>query len=88
MLYSVQAHLDSPSEPDAMGESSNLQTHSKYPIYDVNIAGRVNSIQTAAQFGDKAYIVSTLEKTPDADVNAMVQIRPSTLGSRCLETVL
>lgn len=58
-------------------ESSNQATlsNSKYPIYDVSSAGpgRVNSIQTAAQFGDKEYIVSALEKSLDADVNALVK---------------
>jgi hypothetical protein len=57
-----------------MDESGSKITHSKYPIYD-GMTGQVNSIQTAAQFGDKAYIVRTLEKALDADVNAMVQRR-------------
>lgn len=45
---------------------------SKYRIYDDNVAGTVHSIQTAAQFGDRRYIINVLEKALDADVNAMV----------------
>jgi hypothetical protein len=47
---------------------------SKYPIYECSgSAGLVRSIQTAAQFGDRAYIRNVLEKSMDTDVNAMVQ---------------
>lgn len=52
-------------------------TGAKYPIYDVtDSAGRVHSIHTAAQFGDRAYIVSALEKSLDADVNGLVHLSP------------
>jgi hypothetical protein len=46
---------------------------SKYSIYHCSSAASVKSIQTAAQFGDKEYIRNALEKSLDADVNAMVQ---------------
>ena len=78
----MELEIEQVSPPDAAGTTAVCsdpasQVSSKYPIYDGNVAGRVHSIQTAAQFGDKDYIISklginVLEKALDADVNAMV----------------
>lgn len=51
-------------------EGEELQ-HPKYPIYNANKIC-ITSLHAAAQWGDRKYIMTTMEKCLDIDVNATV----------------
>eukprot|EP00892_Ulva_mutabilis_P002287 jgi/Ulvmu1/12059/UM083_0072.1 len=51
----------------------------KYPIYDNSDVLKVNNIWTAAQFGDKKFLITLLEKSHDVDVNCLDNIGRSPL---------
>lgn len=51
----------------------------KYPIYDISDGQKVTNLWTAAQFGDKKFLISLLEKSHDVDVNCVDHIGRSPL---------
>lgn len=59
--------------------SDDAPPGSKYPIYDVTDGPKVNNIWTAAQFGDKKFLMSLLEKSHDVEVNCLDHVGRSPL---------
>lgn len=51
----------------------------KYPVYDISDGPKVINIWTAAQFGDKKYLLTVLEKSHDVDVNCVDNVGRSPL---------
>lgn len=51
----------------------------QYPIYDISDGLKVTNLWTAAQFGDKKFLVALLEKSHDIDVNCLDNIGRSPL---------
>jgi hypothetical protein len=50
-----------------------------YPIYEATDPVKATNLHTAAQFGNKSFIMNTLEKCLDVDVNAIVRSCPPSL---------